>query len=192
MLAATAAAAASANASANFEKGTRRSVADYKIFRDRKTWNQFQRGLLVTAHMHGVGDILDVTLSPPTAPAELDLWDMKEGFLFSVFTTVLVEPTAAEIIRRYSEYGTSEFGKSHLIYRDLKNAMENGVSGKLRLETLEVDISKTFLDKHWTKGVTAYMTRIGHLLSDHYQLRDATVYADSWYIAKLNASFKYH
>jgi hypothetical protein len=49
----------------------------------------------------------------PTVPAELDLWDMKEGFLFSVFTTVLVEPTAAKIIRRYSEYGTSEFGKSH-------------------------------------------------------------------------------
>ena len=42
-----------------------------------------------------------------------------------------------------------------MIYRDLKNAMENGVSGKLRLETLETDISKTFLDKHWTKGVAA-------------------------------------
>jgi hypothetical protein len=43
-----------ASASANFEKGTRRSVSDYKIFRDCKTWNQFQRGLLATAHMHGV------------------------------------------------------------------------------------------------------------------------------------------
>jgi hypothetical protein len=37
----------------NFEKGTRRSVSDYKVFRDRKTWNQFQRGLLATAHMQG-------------------------------------------------------------------------------------------------------------------------------------------
>jgi hypothetical protein len=49
----------------NFEKGTRRSVSDYKVFRDRKTWNQFQRGLLATAHMHGVGDILDVNSTIP-------------------------------------------------------------------------------------------------------------------------------
>jgi hypothetical protein len=128
----------------------------------------------------------------PTIPAELDLWEVKESFLFSVFTMDLVEPTAAEIIRRYSEPGTSEFGLSHMIYPDLKNAMEKGVSGKLRLETLEADISKTFLDKHWTKGVAAYMTRIGHLLSHHFQLRDASVYANSWYLSKLNASFKYH
>jgi hypothetical protein len=57
--AAALAATAAAAASANFEKGTRRSVADYKIFRDRKTWNQFQRGLLATAHMHGVGLMKD-------------------------------------------------------------------------------------------------------------------------------------
>jgi hypothetical protein len=62
------------SASSNFEKGTRRSVADYKVFRDRKTWNQFQRGLLATAHMHGVGDILDTTLSIPTIAADLDLY----------------------------------------------------------------------------------------------------------------------
>ena len=36
------------------------------------------------------------------------------------------------------------------------------------------------------------MTRIGHLLSDHYQLRNASVHADEWYVTKLNASFKYH
>jgi hypothetical protein len=83
----------------NFEKGTRRSVSNYKVFRDRKTWNQFQRGLLATAHMHGVGDILDVNSTIPTVPADLDLWNKKESFLFSVFTTVLVEPTSAEIIR---------------------------------------------------------------------------------------------
>jgi hypothetical protein len=36
------------------------------------------------------------------------------------------------------------------------------------------------------------MTRIGHLLSDHYQLRDVTLYADSWYVGKINTSCKYH
>jgi hypothetical protein len=107
----------------NFEKGTRRSVSDYKVFRDRKTWNQFQRGLLATAHMHGVGDILDVNSTIPTVPADLDLWNKKESFLFSVFTRVLVEPTSAEIIRRYSEPNSVEFGQSHTIYRDLKNAI---------------------------------------------------------------------
>ncbi len=55
---------------ATFEKGTRRSVSDYKVFRDRKTWNQFQRGLLATAHMHGVGDIIDVNSTIPIAPAD--------------------------------------------------------------------------------------------------------------------------
>jgi hypothetical protein len=63
--AAAMATATATSASSNFEKGTRRSVSDYKVFRDRKTWNQFQRGLLATAHMHGVGDILDPTMTVP-------------------------------------------------------------------------------------------------------------------------------
>jgi hypothetical protein len=70
--------------------------------------------------------------------------------------------------------------------------MENGISGKLCLQTLEDAIIKTVLDKNWTKGAVAFMTHIGHLLSDHFKLRDATVYSDQWYITKLNSSFNYH
>ncbi len=47
--------------------------------------------------MHGVGDIFDTTMTVPTSPADLDLWNVKESFLFSVFTTVFVGPTYSDL-----------------------------------------------------------------------------------------------
>jgi hypothetical protein len=105
----------------DFDKGIRRSINDYKTLRDRKHWNVFQRSLLATAHMHGVGDVLDITNAPPLGPGpDKDLFDKQERFMFSIFTSVLLERTASEILRRYSDINQlTTYGKVHSIYQDL-------------------------------------------------------------------------
>jgi hypothetical protein len=42
-----------------FGKGLRRSVSDYKPFKDKKLWNQWHRQLVTTGHDHGIEHIFD-------------------------------------------------------------------------------------------------------------------------------------
>ncbi len=176
----------------DFAKGSRRSVSDYKAFRDRKMWNQWNRHLLATGNDHGILNVFNSTYTPGTAE-EIALFEKQEKFAFSVFTSTLQEATATEILRRYANpTDTARFGKAQALYANLCTAMTSGNAGENTLKSIENDLEELRLDKNWTKTVASFVTRVGHLIKDHRELSDPTVHTDPWYIKKLDETFSKH
>jgi hypothetical protein len=95
----TAAIAASTTPLADeFGKGTRRSVSDYKPFKDKKLWNQWHRQLLTTGSDHGIDLIFSATYVPANAD-EVALFRKVKKFAMSVFSATLLESQASSILR---------------------------------------------------------------------------------------------
>lgn len=88
--------------SQEFEKGNRRSVSDYKIFREKKHWNQYNRQLLITGDSQGIGNVFDATYKPTTAE-EIDLFATVQRYAMSVFGHTLQESLSLTILRRYTD-----------------------------------------------------------------------------------------
>ena len=168
-----------------FKKGSRRSLSDYQVFRDRKHWGKFQRSLIAIGNDHGIENVLDPAYRPGTAE-EIDLFDSVKKFAFSVFSHVLQEPTSVRILRKYSTPGSTDFGDSQKLYDDLVKAMTTGASGKSTLKKVEGDLVKARLNKTWTKTRAAFMTYVMNLVKDHQELAPAGTYNDQWYVDKVN------
>ena len=139
-------------------KGLKRSVDDYKPFKEARNWNQWHRHLIATGRQHGITNVFDDTYAPvPTDARQVDLWDEIQKFAFSVFTATLIESSSADIVRRYSNLRTTSFGNAQNLYKDLKEHFTEGVHGKARIESLEKDIDELCLDNKWNKTVVSFV-----------------------------------
>jgi hypothetical protein len=179
-----------------FDRGLKRSVTDYKEFRERKHFNSWLRIFRATARVQDVDIVLDPSYIPSTAE-EIALFDRKQRYVFQALTKTLIEPSASEILRRYSDMNLTDYGNAQMLFADLCTTISEGVVGKLTVKELERNITKLRLNKDWTKSVTAFVTHISHLLSDHLgmnprPLSGAHLYTDEWYIDKLNDTFSEH
>ena len=56
-----------------FKKGSRHSLSDYQVFRDRKHWGKFQRSLIAIGNDHGIENVLHPAYVPGTVE-ETDLF----------------------------------------------------------------------------------------------------------------------
>ena len=169
---------------------------DYKEFRERKHFNSWLRIFRATARVQDVDIVLDPKYIPST-PAEADLFDRKQRYVFQALTKTLLEPSAAEILRRYSDVHLPDYGDAQMLFSDLITNVSEGVVGKLTVRELERNITKLRLNKDWTKSTSAFVTHIAHLLSDHLGMNPrpasgAHLYTDEWYIDKLNDTFSEH
>ncbi len=179
-----------------FDRGLKRSVMDYKEFRERKHFNSWLRIFRATARVQDVDIVLDPKYIPST-PAEADLFDRKQRYVFQALTKTLLEPSTAKILRRYSDANLSDYGDAQMLFSDLITNVSEGVVGKLTVRELERNITKLRLNKDWTKSTSAFVTHIAHLLSDHLGMNPrpasgAHLYTDEWYIDKLNDTFSEH
>jgi hypothetical protein len=80
--------------------------------------------MTTTANMHGVGRTIDPSTVPPTvAGPDRDLFDKQEHFMFSVFTSVLLDRSRVleqTDLSPYSDIGdVANFGKAHAVYQNL-------------------------------------------------------------------------
>jgi hypothetical protein len=169
-----------------FDRGLKRSVIDYKEFRERKHFNSWLRIFRATARVQDVDIVLDPLYTPST-PAEADLFDRKQRYVFQALTKTLLEPSAAEILRRYSDVNLPYYGNAQMLFADLITNVSEGVVGKLTVRELERNITKLRLNKDWTKTTSAFVTHIAHLLSDHLGMNPrpasgAHLYTDEWYM----------
>ena len=60
---------ATVSEAATFQRGTKRSPADYTRFKDDSRWKQWNRHLKATANSHGLGDVLNPSYVPMTSEA---------------------------------------------------------------------------------------------------------------------------
>jgi hypothetical protein len=69
------------NAAENFQKSVKRSLSDYKEFRDDKYWHQWDSGFRITINAHALESVLDDSYVPATADDQA-LFDNVQKFVF--------------------------------------------------------------------------------------------------------------
>ncbi len=169
-----------------FTKGVRRSISDYKTFREKRQWNQWNRSLRATGMAHGIDNIFDNTYTA-VAANQVSLFNEQKKFAMSVFTSTLQEPESVSILRKYTDPNdATKFGDAQALYDELVTAMTQVQVGRAQVLELEKQFQNLRIDKDWTKTIAAFVTRVGHMIADHQGLVDRTLYPDSWYIARLN------
>ena len=183
------------SAADEFKKGIKRDIRAFKVFKDRKTWNQWHRGFSATAKAQGLSDVLDPTYTP-SSPSEQALFDVLQAYAFAVFTNCLIEPQAAGLVRNYTGHAAgNNDGNAQKLYADLVKVMTTGIVAKTQRSTLETKIISLRLNSKWNRGVVAFLTHFSHQLKDLQELRDpndTSSYGDSWCITTIDNCLSTH
>ena len=69
----------------NFKRGIKRDVSAYPALKDEKYYESFKRSVLVTARAHDCEEILQTTYRPTSDADSLELFRLKNDFMYSVF-----------------------------------------------------------------------------------------------------------
>ena len=102
----------------SFKKGSKRSIADYKICQKISQWTSWHQATVATGRDHGVAEIFDPTYIPDD-DAAIALFQEQQKFMFSVFATTLKESSAASLYDTYAIEGDDNYSNAQLIWHDL-------------------------------------------------------------------------
>ena len=172
----------------SFKKGSKQSVADYKILQKISQWTSWRQATVTTGCDHGVAEIFDPTYIPD-GDAAIALFDEQQKFMFSVFATTLKESSAASLYDTYAIEGDDNYGNAQLICHDLVQLFSEGQAGKALQRSLEREIDSLRLDHTWTKTYLAFYNATNAKMVNLHALTSRTNYPDSWCISKINECF---
>ena len=172
----------------SFKKGSKQSVADYKILQKISQWTSWRQATVATGRDHGVAEIFDPTYIPDD-DAAIALFDEQQKFMFSVFATTLKESSGASLYDTYAIEGDDNYGNAQLIWRDLIQLFSEGQARKALQRSLEWEIDSLRLDCNWTKTYLAFYNSTNGKMVDLRALTSRTNYPDSWCITKINDCF---
>ena len=177
---------------AEFDKGGKRSPLDYDKFTNREGWARWQRSLLGTALNHNCEKVLDPNYVPdPSDADEVALFVLQNKFMYAVFTRVITEPSAVNILQNYSNPDRAHFGDAQQAYANMCDHFSSEAMAQVTIPGIETKLTTMRLDKHWNKLVTVFVNQVSQLIKDHMELTRRT-HADSYYIEKLKATFEEH
>ena len=171
-----------------FKKGSKRSVAGYKILQKISQWTSWRQATVATGRDHGVAEIFDPTYIPDD-DAAIALFDEQQKFMFAVFATTLKESSAASLYDTYAIEGDDNYSNAQLIWRDLIQLFSEGQAGKALQRSLEREIDSLQLDSNLTKTYLAFYNATNGKMVDLRALTSRTNYPDSWCITKINDCF---
>ena len=85
----------------NFKRGIKRDISVYPTLKDEKYYESFKRSVLVTARAHDCEEILQPTFRPRGDADSLELFRLKNDFMYSVFNKCLLSDMGKTIVRKH-------------------------------------------------------------------------------------------
>ena len=82
----------------NFKRGIKRDISAYPSLKDEKYYESFKRSVLVTARAHDCEEILQPTFRPRGDADSLELFRLKNDFMYSVFNKCLLSDMGKTIV----------------------------------------------------------------------------------------------
>ena len=82
-----------------FKRGIKRDISAYPTLKDEKYYESFKRSVLVTARAHDCEEILQPTFRPRSDADTLELFRLKNDFMYIVFSTNVYSVTWARPLR---------------------------------------------------------------------------------------------
>ena len=84
----------------NFKRGIKRDTSTYPTLKDEKYYESFKRSVLVTATAHDCAEILQPTYRPRSDADSLELFRLKNDFMYGVFNKCLLRDIGKTIVRK--------------------------------------------------------------------------------------------
>ena len=85
----------------NFKRGSKRDISAYPTLKDQKYYESFKRTVLVTARAHDCEEILQLTFRPRGDADSVELFRLKNDFMYSVFNKCLLSDMGKTIVRKH-------------------------------------------------------------------------------------------
>ena len=132
----------------NFKRGIKRDISAYPTLKDEKYYESFKRSVLVTARAHDCEEILQPTFRPRGDTDSLELFRLKNDFMYSVFNKCLLSDMGKTIVRKHLDNMNAQ-----RVWEEFATHMTNSSKGKAEKRRLHTYVTTTVLDKSW-KGTT--------------------------------------
>ena len=132
----------------NFKRGIKRDISAYPTLKDEKYYESFKRSVLVTARAHDCEDILQPTFRPRGDADILELFRLKNDFMYSVFNKCLLSDMGKTIVRKHLDNMNAQ-----RFWEEFATHMTASSKGKAEKHRLHTYVTTTVLDKSW-KGTT--------------------------------------
>ena len=132
----------------NFKRGIKRDISAYPTLKDEKYYESFKRSVLVTARAHDCEEILQPTYRPRGDADSLELFRLKNDFMYSVFNKCLLSDMGKTIVRKHLDNISAQ-----RVWEEYATHMTTSSKGKAEKHRLHTYVTTTVLDKSW-KGTT--------------------------------------
>ena len=124
-----------------FKRGIKREIAGYPSIKEERIFDGFKRSLLIVARSHKCNEVLDPTYNPGNEPEQMELFETKQTFMFSVFNASFQTDMGKTIVRRHL---TTTDAKS--VWRELSEHMRTSSKGVSENRRLTQYVTNTVLD----------------------------------------------
>ena len=128
----------------NFKRGIKRDISTYPTLKDEKYYESFKRSVLVTARAHDCEEILQPTYRPRGDADSLELFRLKNDFMYSVFNKCLLSDMGKTIVRKHLDHMNAEW-----VCEEFATHMTTSSKGKAEKHRLHTYVTTTVLDKSW-------------------------------------------
>ena len=132
----------------NFKRGVKRDISAYPTLKDEKHYESFKRSVLVTARAHDCEEILQPTFRPRSDADSLELFRLKNDFMYSVFNKCLLSDMGKTIVRKHLDNLNAQ-----RVWEEFATHMTTSSKGKAEKRRLYTYVTTTVLDTSW-KGTT--------------------------------------
>ena len=132
----------------NFKRGIKRDISAYPTLKDEKYYESFKRSVLVTARAHDCEEILQPTFRPRSDADSLELFRLKNDFMYSVFNKSLLSDMGKTIVRKDLDNMNAQ-----MVWEEFATHMTTSSKDKAEKHQLHTYVTTTVLDKSW-KGTT--------------------------------------
>ena len=129
-------------------RGIKRDISAYPTLKDEKYYESFKRSVLVTARAHDCEGILQPTFRPRGDADSLELFRLKNDFMYSVFNKCLLSDMGKTIVRKHLDNMNAQ-----RVWEEFATHMTTSSKGKAEKCRLHTYVTTTVLDKSW-KGTT--------------------------------------
>ena len=128
----------------NFKRGIKRDISAHPTIQDEKYYESFKRSMLVTPRAHGCVEILQPTHRPRSDVDSLELFRLKNYFMYSVFNKCLLSDMGKTILRKHLDNMNAQ-----CIWEEFATHMTTSSKGKAEKCRLHTYVTTTVLDKSW-------------------------------------------
>lgn len=127
-----------------FKRSIKRDATIYPTLREDHAWDSWNRNVLTLAHTHDVSEVFDSDYSPKDE-LEQELFDQKQGFVYSVFVRTILTDMGKTIVRNYEKtYNAQQ------VYKDLVSYAKKSTAANINIENIVHQLQNVKLDTRWT------------------------------------------